>query len=127
MPDPVTIASIKHITQELLKIAPWAWKQLPRNSPAAKAIRTTAQKFSTRLPGFEDALGAWILSDSFRSQVEAIETGHAVDSEAAHADLFVRTTGFALTAIGLESILEGLLCFYTELYLELCVGPQGLR
>jgi hypothetical protein len=70
----------------------------------------------------------WILSDSFRSQVEAIETSQAVDSEAAHADLFIITTGFALTAISVESILEGLLCFYSELYLELiCAGPHGLR
>lgn len=128
MLEPITIAAaLKSVGSELLEVAPWAWKHLPRNSPVRTAIRSAADRFLTRLPGFEQSLELWIVSDAFRAQVDAISAGALVDADACHAELFVQTTGYGLTGVSIDLVCEGLLFFYSELHLELCQGERGPR
>lgn len=128
MADPITLFSaLNAAAPELRKAAPWLWKQLPQNTPIGRAITRTAEQFSTRLPAFDRSLETWIQSDSFRAQVHALEQGAVVESEISHAEQFVQATGFGLTAYSLDVVLEGLVFFYSELYLQLCEGDQGMR
>lgn len=128
MPEPTTILlALKTAAPTLLKVVPWAWKALPRNSPIAKAIKITAEHFSSRLPSLEAALETWVMCDAFRSHVEAIESGALADAEVSHVDLFLRTTGYSLGLTSLEAVAEGLGYFYSELCGQLLDGEHGMR
>jgi tetratricopeptide (TPR) repeat protein len=128
MPEPITIIlSLKAVAPTLLKFVPWAWKSLPTNSPIAKAIRVTADHYSTRLPAIDAALESWVLSDAFRSHVESVESGGLIDAEVTHVELFLKTTGYGLGASSLETVTEGLGLFYSELCGQLLDGEHGMR
>jgi tetratricopeptide (TPR) repeat protein len=128
MGDPISLAStLTTIGSELSKLAPWTWKHLPQNSPVRSAMRKTAARFSTRLPNFEQSLELWVVSETFRAQIDAVESGVLGDADVRHAELFIQTTGFGLTAVSLDGVRDGLLSFYHELYLILCEGDQGMR
>jgi tetratricopeptide (TPR) repeat protein len=128
VPEPLSaLVLLKAAAPELLKIAPWAWKEVPRNSPVGKAIRRTSDRFSTRLPAFDKSLEVWIHSDACQAQVESIEQRSLDDSDVAHVELFLRTTGYGLGISSFEAVSEGLGFFYSELYLALCEGDRGLR
>jgi tetratricopeptide (TPR) repeat protein len=128
MPEPTTIIlALKSVAPTLLKFVPWAWKSLPNNSPVAKAIRVTADHYSTRLPGIDAALETWVLSDAFRSHVESVESGLLIDAEVAHVELFLKTTGYGLGVSSLETVTEGLGLFYSELCGQLLDGEHGMR
>jgi hypothetical protein len=90
MADPITLSSVlKAAAPDLRKAAPWLWKQLPQDTPIGRAIARTAERFSTRLPAFDKSLEIWIQSDSFQSQIDALEQGAVVESEINHAEQFV--------------------------------------
>ncbi|HEY7390580.1 MAG TPA: hypothetical protein VH640_18830, partial [Bryobacteraceae bacterium] len=128
MADPITVSSaLRSGASALLKAAPWLWKQLPRNTPIGRAIGQASERFKTRLPSFDKVLESWVQSDAFQSQVQSIDEGAVIESDIAHAELFVQTTGFGLTSHGLDLVLEALVYFYSELYLQLCEGEHGMR
>lgn len=128
MADPVTVlATLKSVTSELSTLAPWVRKHLPQNSPIARAVRTTDEKYRTRLPHVGQALEKWILSDDFSGQIESIKSGQLPDEELRHVELFISVSGLGLGLSTFETVCESLAFFYNELFLELCSGAKGLR
>jgi hypothetical protein len=107
MPEPTILIALKSVASQLLKLAPWVWKRIPRNTPVGKAIRATVDRYSTRLPDLELALEQWILSDGFQSQVESLEGGSPLtEAEVSHVDAFIKTTGLSLGTTSLEAARE---------------------
>ncbi|MGE5646008.1 MAG: tetratricopeptide repeat protein [Acidobacteriota bacterium] len=129
MPEPTTttILGLRMVAPILVKLVPWAWKSLPSNSAVAKAIRATAERYLTRLPGIGPALETWVLSDAFGAHVESVESGALVDAEVVHVELFLKTTGYGRGVSSLENITEALVFFYTELSGQLLDGEHGMR
>ena len=128
MPEPtLIILGLKTVAPTLLKIIPWALKKLPRNDPARRAITITAERYSSRVPNVESALEAWILSEPFRSMVEALENGALTGTDLSHVELFVTTTGLSLGTISLETAGDILGYFYGELNGQFLDGVQGTR
>ena len=84
------IADLKMISPFVIKLGGFVWKHLPRNRPCQKAIRTTSEKYSTRLPDLAIALENWLESDTFKAEVEKFQDGAQHATEIDHVELFVR-------------------------------------
>jgi len=110
-----------------MKIMPWIWKKLPRNTGASRAITSTANLYSSRLPNVESALVTWILSESFQLIVESIESGGLTNTDSDHVELFIRTTGLGLGMIQLDIAKDLLSFFYGKLFYELSGGENGIQ
>ena len=108
------IADLKMISPFVIKLGGFVWKHLPRNRPCQKAIRTTSEKYSTRLPDLAIALENWLESDTFKAEVEKFQDGAQHATEIDHVELFVRTTGFGNGLLPIESVKEGLGFFYPK-------------
>ena len=123
MPEPISlITALKTISPYVQKAAGLVWKHLPRNRPIQKAIRTTSETYSTRLPGLDSLLKEWLASDAFKGNVESCQDGKSLDTDLNHVQLFVETTGLGHGMLSLQIVQEGLSAFYREIYLEFWAG-----